>query len=464
MKNKISISFLAVSTIAGLFLFLGFGCKGLTQTQQQLTKPISLEYWTVFDDVDALRAAVSKFNSSRPQITVNIRQIRAEELYPRLVEALAEDRGPDIISIKNRWLKIYQSKLVPMPASINDTTVVTQKGQFSTETVVNAVPRAMVNLAGLDREYVKVVKDDVVLGDQIYGLPLSLDTMAVYYNKDILDRSGVPEPPKNWEEFQAAVKKINRYDKKNNKIIQSGTALGTGSNVPGSDDILYALFRQSGVAFSAKSGQALFNLTTGGRGEETPAMAVLNFYTDYANSTRDTYSWNSEMGNALDQFVNGSVGFFFGYSYNYSQIKARAPQLNFEILPLFQLNPEKPVNVANYWIQTVVAKSKNQNEAWNLIDFLAHSQVTKDYLTATGRPTALRAFISAQKEKPELLPFVSDVLIAENWYRGSNYEAAVKSISDLLRDWLVPGPDNMDQSEWRQNLLNTAAAKINQTI
>ncbi len=463
MKNKISISFLAISMIAGLFLFLGFGCKGITQAERQLTKPVTLEYWTVFDDVDALRAAVAKFNATRPQVTVNIRQIREAELYPRLVEALAEDRGPDIISIKNRWLKTFQSKLVPMPASVNDTTVVVQKGQFSTETIVNNTPRPMINLLGLDREYVKVVKDDVVIGDQIYGLPLSLDTMAIYYNKDILDRSGVPEPPKNWEEFQAAVKKINKYDKKTNKIVQSGTALGTGSNINGADDILYALFRQSGVAFSAKSGQALFNLTTGG-GDETPAMAVLNFYTDYANSTRDTYSWNSEMGNALDQFVNGSVGFFFGYSYNYPQIKARAPQLNFEVLPLFQLNPEKPVNVANYWVQTVVGKSKNQNEAWNLIDFLTHSKTTKDYLDATGRPTALRAFISAQKEKLELLPFVSDVLIAENWYRGSNYEAANRAINDLLSAWLIPGPEDKGQAEWRQTLLNDAAAKINQTI
>ncbi len=464
MKNKISISLLTTFLVAGLFLFLGFGCKGLSTTEQQLTKPVTLEYWTVFDDVDALRASVAKFNATHPQITVNIRQIREADLYPRLVEALAEDRGPDIISIKNRWLKTFQSKLAPMPATVNDTTVVVQKGQFSTQTIVNNNPKAMVNLLSLDREYVKVVKDDVVIGGQIYGLPLSLDTMAVYYNKDILDRSGVPEPPKNWDEFQAAVKKINKYDKKTNKIIQSGTALGTGSNITGADDILYALFRQSGVAFSAKSGQAQFNLGSGGRDEETPAMAVLNFYTDYANATRDTYAWNDTMGNALDQFVNGSVGFFFGYSYNYAQIQARAPQLNFEVLPLFQLNSEKPVNVANYWIQTVVGKSKKQNEAWNLIDFLTHSTVTKDYLTTTGRPTALRAFISAQKEKTELLPFVSDVLIAENWYRGSNYEAAVKAINDLLRDWLVPGPDDKSTTEWRRTLLNNAAAKINQTI
>lgn len=70
------------------------------------------------------------------------------------------------------------------------------------------------------------------------------------------------------------------------------------------------------------------------------------------------------MDNALDKFVNGSVAFFFGYSYQTCQIiKARAPQLNFSILPMLQLNPEQPVNVANYWVQSVVDKSKHKNES-----------------------------------------------------------------------------------------------------
>jgi len=461
MKNKISISLLAVFAVAGLFLFLGFGCKGMSKTEQQMAKAVTLEYWTVFDDVDSLRALVAKFNETHPQITVNIRQIREADLYNRLVEALAEDKGPDIISVKNRWLKSYQSKLAAMPTSIDDTTVVVKKGQFSTETIVNTVPRAMITTLGIDREYVKVVKEDVVVGGSIYGLPMSLDTMAIYYNKDLLDRSGVPEPPKNWDEFQAAVKKINKYDKSTGKILQSGAAFGTGSNIVGADDILYALFRQSGVTFTAKNGQAVFNSVSGGA---NPSFDVLNFYTDYANSTRDTYAWNTEMGGALDQFANGSVGFFFGYSYHYNQIKARAPQLNFGVLPLFQLNPDKPVNVANYWVQTVVGKSKNQNEAWNLVDYLTHSKATKDYLDATGRPTALRAYISVQKEKPELAPFVSDVLIAENWYRGNNYEAAVKAINDMLANWLLPSPTGQKESDWRQQILNTTVSKINQTL
>ncbi len=454
MKLKYIISF---STLAVLLLTAGFGCQGLSTAQQQATAPVTLEYWTVFDDVDALQKEITNYRGLRSYLNVNIRQLRAEELYPRLVEALAEDHGPDIISIQNRDLGKFLSKLSPMPPSVSDTTVLVEQGKFSKTVTVNTQTVPLVTPAQIDSEYIKVVGDDVVKGGKIYGLPLSVDMMAVYYNKDLLDRSGVAQPPTNWDDFQQDVKKINKYDKKTGKIIQSGTALGTGENIPGSDDLLYILYQQSNLGFVSNGGQALFNQSAG-------AFDVMNFYTDYANPARDTYSWSTDQGDALDAFVNGKVGFFFGYSYHYPIIRARAPQLDFRILSLFQLNSDQPVNVANYWVQAVPAKSKHQNEAWGLINFLTHSKATKDYLDKTDRPTALRAYIADQKTKPELQPFIDQVLIAKNWYRGRDYAAAKKAISDMLAQWLQPITDLGHINEIQNNILNQGAAKVNQTL
>lgn len=455
-----------ISILAATIVLAGFGCKGLNKTEQAATKPIALEYWTVFDDVDALRVSINKYRATRPYLTVNIRQLSVGEFYQRLVEALAEDRGPDIVSIRSKALRAFQSKLAPMPAMVNDTTVVIQKTTLGQQTIINQTTKPLLTPSQIDREYVQAVKNDVILNGQIYGLPLSLDTMALYYNKDLLDRAGVPEPPKDWEEFQAAVKKITKFDKQTGKITQSGAALGAGNNIPGADDLLYILFQQSGVDFVNRGGAAVFNnVPPGGeRGAESPAMGVVNFYTDFSNPTRDTYTWNEGLDNALDKFVNGSLGFFFGYSYHFAQIKARAPQLNFGVLPLLQLNPEKPVNAANYWVQSVVGKSPSQNEAWGLIDYLAHSAATKEYLDLTGRPTALRAYIGPQKEKEELNPFITGVLIAQSWYHGRDYDAAVKAVSDMLGEWLRELPDPEKFLEFRQGILNRAAAKINQTL
>lgn len=472
--SKLSRKFASIFIIAAFLATAGFGCKGMSAVEQQATKPVTLEYWTVFDDVDALRSLAAKFKADRPYTTVNIRQLTITEFYPRLLEALAEDKGPDIVSIANRSIPALASKLSPMPASVRDTTVRVVKGQFSTETQVSVNTVALPTADQIGKEYVQTVKKDSVTGGKTYGLPLSADTMAMYYNKDLMDRAGVAEPPKTWIEFQAAVKKITRYrrtvdpitGKENVQITQSGAALGTGNNIPGADDLLAVLFAQSGVDFTSRAGRAVFNTVpnTGSNENGTPAMNVMDFYTDFANPVKDTYTWNEGMDNALDKFLSGSLAFFFGYSYHLPIIRARAPDLNFDIAVLPQLDPEHPVNAASYWLQCVTQKSKYQNEAWAFVNYITHSKATKDYLDATGRPTALRTYIAEQSEKPELAPFASQVLVADNWYRGRDYDAASKAVKDMAKEWLAAVPADTDPFTWRQEILNRGASKVNQTL
>lgn len=441
---------------------IGLGCKGLSKEQVAATSPVVLEYWTVFDDVDAMQVQIDKFKADRPYITINLKQLQASELYPRLLEALAEDRGPDIISVRNRWMSFYKPKLSPMPATVPDTTKRVVKSTLGTETIINTISQSMPSLVQLDREYVQAIKNDVVMDEKIYGLPLSLENMALYYNKDLLDRAGIAEPPKTWDDFQIAVKKITKFDKASGRILQSGTALGTGSNISGFEDIIYILFKQSGINFVNKNGQATFATTI--QNQENPAMSVMDFYTDFANASRDTYSWNEEMEPSLDKFVNGSLAFFFGYSYHLPVIKARAPQLNMAVLPMLQLNPEQPVNVANYWVQSVTDKSKHKNEAWALVNFLTHSKATKEYLDQSGRPSALRAYIAGQLDNNDLYPFASQILISDSWYKGKDYDTAVRALGDMAREWLLPIPQDGRETQRRQDILNRAAAKINQTL
>ena len=101
---------------------------------------------------------INSYRATRPYLTVNIRQLRVDEFYQRLVEALAEDRGPDIVSIRSKALRAFQSKLAPMPASFNDTTVVIEKTTFGQNTVVTQTVKPLLTPSQLDKEYVQAVK------------------------------------------------------------------------------------------------------------------------------------------------------------------------------------------------------------------------------------------------------------------------------------------------------------------
>jgi multiple sugar transport system substrate-binding protein len=342
---------------------------------------------------------------------------------------------------------------------VQDAIVETKKtATGGTETTINLRTITLPTALNIEREFFQTVKKDAIISGNIYGLPLSLDSMVLYYNKDILDRAGVPEPPKTWEEFQNAVKKTTKFNKETGKIIQSGTALGTAKNINNFDDVFYVLLKQSGVTLGEK-GFSLVNTKDTG-----PLNNVLDFYTDFANPARDTYTWNVDQEIALDRFIKGGLAFFFGYNYHYNLIKAQGANLNFDVLPMLQLNPENPVNVTNYSLQCVTVKSKNQEQSWNFINYLANLNV-KDYLDKTNRPTAKRAFLLEQKNKPVLAPFVNDLLIVENWYRGNNYEAAKSALDLLFSDWIgIPANDSgKDLAELQRDVVNRAATKINQT-
>lgn len=449
-------------SIGALLLVSGLGCK---QTSTG-PAPVALEYWTVVDDVDALNTVLKDYTVLRPYLKINVRQLRSDEFYTRLLEALAEDKGPDIVSIRSRAIGAYQSKLAAMPPQYMDTTVETIKGTLKNSIVITAQAQRTLTVPDLDREFIQTVKRDVVKDGSIYGLPLNMENMALYYNRDLLDKAGIAEPPKTWDEFQMDVKKLTKIDKQNNKIRQAGAALGTGNNIPGNDDLLYLLFSQSSVPFVDLSGRAVFNSTAKNTNDDaqTAAMKVVGFYSDFASPSRDTYTWNETMENALDSFVNGTTAFFFGYSYHYALVQQRSPQLNFGAVPMLQLNPEAPVNAANYYVNSVLNKSKHPDEAWGVIMYLTHSDATKKYLDASRRLTARLTYIDAQRDKAELAPFIAQVLVSRNWYTGKNYEAAQKAVADMYHEWLTLPPDPNRIGEWKQDALNRAVEKINQTL
>ena len=97
---------------------LGFGCKGLSAEQAAAVKPVKLNYWTVYNDLDQLDVFKKEYEAQRPYVKINIRKVRGEELEQLLLRALADDVPPDIISVSPRDLRRYVSWLAPMPASV----------------------------------------------------------------------------------------------------------------------------------------------------------------------------------------------------------------------------------------------------------------------------------------------------------------------------------------------------------
>ena len=444
-----------------LILLLGVGCKGLSEQELLSVQPVTLTYWTVFNDVDALQQLADAYHREHPYITIDVKQIRYEEFDKIFVNALADDVAPDLVSLHVRWLGRYQHRLSGMPQSVKIASL-TYKGKYSKEPVVTFETHAMPSARTIQSNFAGTVAEDVVYDGYIFGLPLTLDSLAIYYNKDLLDQSGIATAPTTWEELRDAIKETTRFDA-NGNIVQSGISLGTSQTIPNATDIFAALMMQNGVNVMDKGTVTLaYNIRS--LQSSHPTLEALRFYTDFARPTKDGYSWNDPLGDAFESFAQGRSVFYMGFAYDQSRIRARAPQMNLAVIPLPQLNEAKPVNVANYWVESVVLKSEQRDIAWDFIRFITLPDNIKTYSAATAQPSPLRAHIAEQKEDPTLGPFATQVLTAKNWYHGRDIDTANAALKNLISNYLLPYPEDVNPDKRDQNLLLDTARIIQQTL
>jgi multiple sugar transport system substrate-binding protein len=465
MKAKLII-------IVLLFVVLttsGFGCKGVDKKTQEAMQPVTLNYWRVWDGPDAFEDIIAAYNKIHPYVTIEYRKLRYSEYEKELLNALAEDRAPDIISIHNTWIKKYQSKIEPMPDKITMAYPVV-KGKLKKEVFYELRTVKSLTLKEIKNNFIDLVYDDVVLigkdkktkktRPMVFGLPLSVDTLVMYYNKDLFNNAGIINPPEYWnKEFQQGVKQLTKIDAQGN-IIQSGVALGGSSNIERYSDILSILMMQNGAEMLSDSGQVMFAAIPTIYKEQkfNPGMEALRFYTDFANPTKEVYSWNAQLDNSVNMFTQGKLAMMFGYAYHLPIIKKRGPKINFAIAPLPQIEGSlQKVNYANYWVETVLKKSKHPEIAWDFVQFAARAENVKSYLQKTKKPTALRSLIKEQLEDEELDVFAGQLLTAKSWYKGKDSNAMEEIFKEMI-DSVNANPEKI------QNAISLAASKVQQTI
>ena len=457
-KTKQLFSLLA----AVVLLISGFGCKGLSAEEQAAIKPVTLKYWTITNDIGILEQMAEEYKKMRPYVTVDIRKVGYEEFDTLLLNALADDVSPDIISVNVKDIRKYLNRLADMPASVKVADVQV-KGKYAKETIVTPIEVKMPTPAAIKSNFITTVYEDAIVNGQIIGLPLSVDTLALYYNKELLDQANIPEPPQTWEDFMEAVKATTKFDAQGN-VVQSGVALGTGNNIPRAFDLLSLFMLQSGVKMT-EGNRVAFTAGLDKPQENNATLAALRFYTDFAQPTKEVYCWNESNEDALQAFARGKLTFYFGFSYDYQRIKARAPQMDVEILPIPQLNSSAPVNIANYWVETVSRKSKNANEAWDFIKFITSKENIKKYTEAVRQPSPVRSQVEEQRQDLVLAPFTEYLLQSKNWYRGRDSVAAEKAIKDMLHSYLQPfGGTDKKKLDRDAALVKYAAQLIQQTL
>lgn len=384
---------LVLLIIVSAFALFGFGCRKPQPVQQ--TTSTSLVVWGLWQDSDVMGPVVRAFKD-QTGIDVQYKKIGSVGSYEKeLIEALAAGRGPDIFVINNTWVEAKRDLMSRSPAEI-------------------------ISQRDVQNEFVEVVDKDLTRDGLVYALPTSVDTLALYYNKDLFNSAGIAQPPSTWADFQDTVIKLTKVS--NLGIIgQSGVALGTGSNINRAPDIIQMLMMQSGLPILNQSqGESRIDIAN------DAGARALSFYTDFANKSKQVFTWDSTQDYSIDAFTQGKTAMLFNYAYQIPTIKAKNQRLSFALAPVPQIEGNsKQITFASYWPFAVSASSKSPQAAWQFVRFLTSKSVSEVVNKAQGVPPARRDTIPDYTTDPIMGVFAEQALKAISWPRVDIVETDV---------------------------------------
>ena len=232
-------------------------------------------------------------------LKVAYREVSESALDQELIEALAAGRGPDMLLLPLDLLARYIDKL-----------------QF--------IPYTSYSERSYKDTFIQEA-DLFLFSKGIAALPFSVDPLIMYFNRDLLDEGGIAQAPKFWAEFLAIGNEVTQKDDDGN-ISRSAVALGEYRNISFAREILATLFMQGGnpIVDRSPSGTKV-TFTKNGTGP------ILDFYTEFANPLKPSYSWNRSLPNSRSAFLSSKLAIYFGMASEYEGLLKANPNLNFDV-------------------------------------------------------------------------------------------------------------------------------------
>jgi len=391
MKNMsrfqvVLVALFIIFTLAGVAIFATTKAKNAVES-------VNVEAWGLLDS-ESFSRMVTSVNSGignpAERLHVNYTQKNPAQFHTEILEAIADGRSPDIVVLPQDYLVKYVNRLAPIPYQIYTSRL------FSDSFIEGS-------------EMFKLRKG-------IAALPLTVDPLVMYWNRDIFNSFNVPLPPKYWEEFPEFAGQFTIKDD-TLRVEQSFVALGEYNNVDHAKDIISMLMLQRGDSITAWSGSGDVSATANTAVQEK----VLSFYTSFSDPSRETYSWNRSLPSAKEFFLLGKSGVYIGYASELHELRRKNPNLNFDMAPIPQFkDQQKQSTYGKMYGLAVLRSSRYVNESMRNIITITGTDGAKAFAENSGFPPVRRDLLA---NRPT-----------------DRYGSILYTASLLARGWLDPDP------------------------
>ncbi len=394
MKNIsiFQIVVLAVSVliaIVGIAVFAGFGGGNNAGTP-------SATIWGTLSSA-YVTEMVRDINLVSTKINVTYVQKDPATFEAELINALAENRGPDIALLDDTNLYAQKNKILPIPFSV-----------FSARDFLDTF---------IDASSIFVDQNGIL------AVPLSVDPMVMYWNKNMFAAAGVSEAPTTWRDFQnLAPSLIKKTD--SSTIIQAFAPFGSYSNVTNAKQIIATLLFQlgnpitqvnpaTGAIYSVIDQSADKNVSS------KPLETVVNFYTLFANPSNKAYTWNLSMPESRQAFLSNKLAVYFGYASELKDLQDKNPNLNFDVAEMPQDPGTLPVTYGKITGFSIMRTTKNYSGAIAVISALITKDSIGTWTKLSGLPAVRRDKLAEPAADAYATIFNRAAVKSKAWYDPS---------------------------------------------
>ena len=404
MRVGIACGAVAVSVLAAL----NTGCGGAGHDG-----PVTLTFWALGREGEVVRSLLPGFERANPGVRVAVQQIPFTAAHEKILTAFVGGSTPDLTQLGNTWIP----ELVALEAI---------------EPLGDRLARSSV----APGDFFPGIWATNEIDGEPYGVPWYVDTRLLFYRSDLWAAAGVARPPRGWEEWREAMRRV--------KALPGGERYG----------ILLPIDEWAQpVVLALQAGAPL--LRDGGRyGDfaDPRFRRAFEFYVALFSERLAPPLGNAQVANPYQQFADGYFASWITGPWNLSEFRNRIPpdwqgEWTTAPLPALAGDDYPGVSLAGGSSLVIFRASRHKDAAFRLIEYLAEvTQQVAFYRLIGDLPARTAAWDDPLLAgEPRLRAFREQLQRVEPMPRLPEWERIAWAIAEAA-ERAVLGRQTVDQS------------------
>ena len=403
---------------------------GVSLAALSSAQAVEIEYWQyVYDTrIEAMDQLIANFEAANPDITVKHTTFPYADYQTRLVAAKLAGQGPDVAQLFYGWLD-----------------------QFVDGELLQPLDPAVFPHDEIEADFFPIVTA-MKRGDDYYGLPTAVRSLALFYNKDLFEAAGLdPEnPPQTNDELLEAALAMTQRDGGGNITVEGLTLDMGGQDHQWWREVLIRQF--GGQPYSDDNSTVTYNDEAG--------LAALEFYTGLQTEHHVGQTGFMDEGQAA--FRAGLAGMTIDGTFRLGSFADTPFEWGVTELPA---NAEGlRGNYASYWANGIgwAAEGEELAAAEKFLDYITSPEAMQIWLGVVGELPARReaALTEENLADPIYGPFLTALDYAHTTLfvdEAGQRQVAIDMVNRILLEGQSPADSLAQAAEAEQAIIDAAA-------